>query len=151
MGSHTYEGGQASGDVTSEEQAIAWAQYFLSSTDQICVADGSTNADDLQSGWSLLASEYGYMVDDAKDAFVDNGSSNATIASAKARYIYIVEKYDFDNYVTDGSGFKMIPSNVVSYFGANDKLILIISMLLIVLGTTACAFIALKRKQSDVI
>lgn len=151
VGSHTYEGGQASGDVTSEEQAIAWAQYFLSSTDQICVADGSTNADDLQSGWSLLASEYGYMVDDAKDAFVDNGSSNATIASAKARYIYIVEKYDFDNYVTDGSGFKMIPSNVVSYFGANDKLILIISMLLIVLGTTACAFIALKRKQSDVI
>jgi hypothetical protein len=115
--------------VTAEKWASFWrchkrragdclAQYFLSSTDQICVADGSMNADDLQSGWSLLAGEYGYMVDDAKDAFVDNGSSNATIASAKARYIYIVEKYDFDNYVTGGSGFKMIPSNVVSYFGA---------------------------------
>ncbi len=150
VGAHTFDGGQSSGDVTAAEQAIAWAQYFLSTTNQICIADGSTNTEDLQSGWSALSSEYGYMANDAKDAFVDNVSSNTAITNAKARYIYIVEKYDFANYVTDGSGTKMISSNVVSSIPADDNLLLVIVTLSILLGTAVCALLVLKRKHFDI-
>ncbi|MFA5481456.1 MAG: lamin tail domain-containing protein, partial [Bacilli bacterium] len=107
LGSHTFAGG-VSGDVTAEEQAIAWATYFLNSTASTCEAmSGAFN-----SYWSTLSAEYGYMANSSKDAFCDNPSSNATINSAMARYSYIVQKYAISDFVVDGDGNGLATSYV---------------------------------------
>ncbi|HOC80989.1 MAG TPA: hypothetical protein PKK21_03845, partial [Bacilli bacterium] len=133
----------SSGDVTASEQAIAWAQYFLNTTGPTCLA----MTGDFSSYWTNLADEYGYMVIEAKDIFVENAESDATIANAKARYEYIVQKYGMANFVTDGSGAKMIPTEVTNHISKENDLMVIIAIITIISGTSVCAALLLRNKK----
>ena len=104
LGSHTFAGGSSSGDITNNEQAVAWASYFLDITDETCQAmSGSFGAN-----WTTLASEYNYMAAGSKDAFVGNTPSSATIEAAIERYQLIVSKYGISNFITNGEGVSML-------------------------------------------
>ncbi|MDD3938233.1 MAG: endonuclease [Bacilli bacterium] len=142
LGAHSFAGG-SSGDITASEQAIAWAQYFLNTTGPTCLA----MTGDFSSYWTNLADEYGYMVIEAKDIFVENAESDATIASAKARYEYIVQKYGMANFVTDGSGAKMIPTEVTNHISKENDLMVIIAIITIISGTSVCAALLLRNKK----
>jgi endonuclease I len=142
LGAHSFAGG-SSGDITASEQAIAWAQYFLNTTGPTCLA----MTGDFSSYWTNLADEYGYMVIEAKDIFVENAESDATIANAKARYEYIVQKYGMANFVTDGSGAKMIPTEVTNHISKENDLMVIIAIITIFSGTSVCAALLLRNKK----
>ncbi|MFA5443275.1 MAG: endonuclease [Bacilli bacterium] len=143
LGSHTFSGGQSSGDVTSEEQAEAWAQYFLNLTGPTCTAMSG----DFSSYWTTLANEYGFMASDSKDVFVDNVSNNVIIANAQARYIFIVQKYGINNFVIDGSGGGIVSSDLVNQDRQANTPIAIIVIFTIVLITMIGAILVLKRKN----
>ena len=143
IGSHDFDSGPTLGDITASEQAIAWAQYFLNTTGPTCLAMTGS----FSSYWTDLADEYDYMVIDAKDIFVENAESNTTIANAKARYEYIVQKYGMANFVTDGSGAKMIPTEVTNHISKENDLMVIIAIITIFSGTSVCAALLLRNKK----
>ena len=145
VGIHTFIGGEVTGDVTSDEQAIAWATYFLDLTDETCQAMSGA----FESDWITLASEYDFMAVSSKDAFVNNAPSNANISAAIERYQYIVNKYQLDNFVTDGNSVEM--TAVESRLTLNNSLDdwHIIVAITIILSSTLLIFLFVeKRKRS---
>ncbi len=87
---------------TSAEQAIEYAEFFLSETAPYCsVLDGG-NVD-----WTYLSDEFGYMIGDAKDYFVDDLTIDESIVSARERYMYLINKYanlETDSFMEDSLG-----------------------------------------------
>lgn len=79
-----------------DEDALSYAQTFLSSTDAECAALAVTGTT-----WSTLSSLYSALSTDAKNALVSavaNVSGN-DVQKAVARYDYIVAKYGYTNFM----------------------------------------------------
>jgi len=146
LGGHTFAGGGSTGDITANEQAIAWASYFLEMTDETCLA--MTGA--FGSYWNNLALEYGYMVAEAKDAFVDNIESNATITAATERYLFILQKYSLTDFVEDGDGNAINSPALMSVQAERNALVAI--AIIVGVSVTAIVFltIALRKKETTV-
>ena len=80
--------------VSSEAEATAWAQTFLSDTNSIC-SNGGTSANHLsalQNIWANLKSSFEGMTLGAKHV-IDAGTANATVKDAHDRYIHIMSRY----------------------------------------------------------
>jgi len=89
------------------------------------------------------------MAVSSKDAFVNNAPSNANISAAIERYQYIVNKYQLDNFVTDGNSVEM--TAVESRLTLNNSLDdwHIIVAITIILSSTLLIFLFVeKRKRS---
>ncbi|MFA6942584.1 MAG: Ig-like domain-containing protein [Bacilli bacterium] len=82
---------------TGEDQAQAYAQYFIDMTKDECLALNVS-----LTNWDQLTDEYSFMLDEAKDTFIV--SNDEVIASARARYQFIVNKYGYEPFATDSSG-----------------------------------------------
>ena len=126
--------------------ANTWAGGFLSSTGAVCVSNGSTNLTDLSNAWSTLSTSYGSLSADAKNYFYSYGDTS--IASAKERYTYIVNKYSLSNFIVNYSGthWLVLPSqNIVSDTSSN--LHIIIAILIIGLSVLAFAFYLHQKKE----
>lgn len=69
-------------------QAHSYANYFLETTGPYCEERNGNSIP-----WSTLADEYGYMVDSAKNYFVDPSTTNEDILEARARYLVLINGY----------------------------------------------------------
>ncbi len=145
VGIHTFIGGEVSGNVTSDEQAIAWATYFLDLTDETCQAmSGNFDSD-----WTILDNEYGYMASSSKDTFVNNSTSNATITAAIERYQFIINKYQLENFITDGNGVEMTAvENRLTLNAYNDDWHIIIAITVLLSSTLMAFFFVEKKKRA---
>jgi uncharacterized protein YjdB len=143
LGGHTFAGGGSTGDITANEQAIAWASYFLEMTDETCLA--MTGA--FGSYWNSLASEYGYMVAEAKDAFVDNIESNATITAATERYLFILQKYSLADFVEDGDGNAINSPALMSVQAERNALVTI--AIIVGFSVTAIVFLTIASRKKE--
>ena len=126
--------------------ANTWAGGFLSSTGAVCVSNGSTNLTDLSNAWSTLSTSYGSLSADAKNYFYSYGDTS--IASAKERYTYIVNKYSLSNFIVNYSGthWLVLPSqNIVS--DASFNLHIIVAISIIGLSVLAFAFYFHQKKE----
>lgn len=74
--------------VTPQEQAVAYAWFFLQETAPYCTALNGG-----ESPWDYLSEEYGYMADDTKDYFVNEETTDEAISLALERYSYLINKY----------------------------------------------------------
>lgn len=143
LGSHAFAGGGSSGDVTANQQAVAWASYFLEMTEETCLA--MTGA--FGSYWNDLALEYGYMVSEAKDAFVDNSESNATITDATERYLFIVQKYSLDDFVEDGDGNAINSPALMNVKTERNALVTI--AIIVGVSVTAIVFLTIASRKKE--
>ena len=128
--------------------ANTWAGGFLSSTGAVCVSNGSTNLTDLSNAWSTLSTSYGSLSADAKNYFYSYGDTS--IASAKERYTYIVNKYSLSNFIVNYSGthWLVLPSqNIVSDTSSNLHIIVAIS----IIGLSVLAFAFYLHQKKEVI
>jgi len=128
--------------------ANTWAGGFLSSTGAVCVSNGSTNLTDLSNAWSALSTSYGNLSADAKNYFYSYGDTS--IASAKDRYTYIVNKYSLSNFIVNYSGthWLVLPSqNIVSDTSSNLHIIIAIS----IIGLSVLAFAFYLHQKKEVI
>ena len=128
--------------------ANTWAGGFLSSTGAVCVSNGSTNLTDLSNAWSALSTSYGSLSADAKNYFYSYGDTS--IASAKDRYTYIVNKYSLSNFIVNYSGthWLVLPSqNIVSDTSSNLHIIIAIS----IIGLSVLAFAFYLHQKKEVI
>lgn len=97
----TFNGVQ--GDATSQEQAIAWSNYFIKLTgggefDGPCkLGTPEAKKAALQQVWGELKSEYVYMVEGSKTAFCSTDATE-TIAEAVQHYRYIVNTYGLEDF-----------------------------------------------------
>jgi len=145
LGAHTYAGSGQSGNVTNNQQAIAWADYFIECTTGTC--EDLTGA--FGSYWNDLASEYGYMVSGSKNAFCGNSPSSAAITNAIARYTHIVQKYGMSDFVVDGNG-DGLASLAASKLPTNDDSSYAIVVIAIAITlASAFAFALSKKKKFD--
>lgn len=128
--------------------ANTWAGGFLSSTGAICVSNGSTNVTDLSNAWSTLSTSYGSLSADAKNYFYSYGDTS--IASAKERYAYIVNKYSLSNFIVNYSGthWLVLPSqNIVSDTSSNLHIIVAIS----IIGLSVLVFAFYFHQKKEII
>lgn len=128
--------------------ANTWAGGFLSSTGAVCVSNGSTNLTDLSNAWSTLSTSYGSLSADAKNYFYSYGDTS--IASAKERYAYIVNKYSLSNFIVNYSGthWLVLPSqNIVSDTSSNLHIIVAIS----IIGLSVLAFAFYFHQKKEII
>ena len=153
LGTHTFSGGSAT--LTPLEQATAFSVYFLELTSDVCVLNGTTNQSALMVVWQELANEYAPMAGDSKDiifnAIADDSSSDS-IAQAKARYIYIIEKYqaEYTNFLEDAEGTKLMLE--VTHFVPSTSLeisthLLLLIILIIFFSTIVYYFYRTRQKQ----
>lgn len=134
--------------VDAYGDANTWAGGFLSSTGAVCVSNGSTNLTDLSNAWSTLSTSYGSLSADAKNYFYSYGDTS--IASAKDRYTYIVNKYSLSNFIVNYSGthWLVLPSqNIVSDTSSNLHIIIAIS----IIGLSVLAFAFYLHQKKEVI
>ena len=134
--------------VDAYGDANTWAGGFLSSTGAVCVSNGSTNLTDLSNAWSTLSTSYGSLSADAKNYFYSYGDTS--IASAKERYTYIVNKYSLSNFIVNYSGthWLVLPSqNIVSDTSSNLHIIIAIS----IIGLSVLAFAFYLHQKKEVI
>ena len=134
--------------VDAYGDANTWAGGFLSSTGAVCVSNGSTNLTDLSNAWSALSTSYGNLSADAKNYFYSYGDTS--IASAKERYTYIVNKYSLSNFIVNYSGthWLVLPSqNIVSDTSSNLHIIIAIS----IIGLSVLAFAFYLHQKKEVI
>jgi hypothetical protein len=134
--------------VDAYGDANTWAGGFLSSTGAVCVSNGSTNLTDLSNAWSALSTSYGNLSADAKNYFYSYGDTS--IASAKDRYTYIVNKYSLSNFIVNYSGthWLVLPSqNIVSDTSSNLHIIIAIS----IIGLSVLAFAFYLHQKKEVI
>lgn len=146
IGSHTFEGGGSSGDVTAEGQAIAWATYFLDCTTGTC--EEMTGA--FASYWTDLSDEYGYMANLSKDTFVNNDNSNFIISDAAERYLLIVNKYGMDDFIVDGDGSAMQSlTTTISTKTSSTSDELLILLVVIGLALVSTGIYLYARRRND--
>ena len=134
--------------VDAYGDANTWAGGFLSSTGAVCVSNGSTNLTDLSNAWSTLSTSYGSLSADAKNYFYSYGDTS--IASAKERYAYIVNKYSLSNFIVNYSGthWLVLPSqNIVSDTSSNLHIIVAIS----IIGLSVLAFAFYFHQKKEII
>lgn len=129
------------------DQAIAYANYFLDITDEYCVPLEGNLAP-----WNELLNEYGFMEDGSIDYFI-NDNENSSIALAKERYHYLINKYDSlkeDNFMTSSSGVPLFPLASQIDYGNSDDIDSLSSILLItIFSITALAgyYFLVKKKH----
>ncbi|NCA96314.1 MAG: hypothetical protein EOM74_04970 [Methanomicrobia archaeon] len=87
------------------------------------------------------------MASNSKDAFINNSSSNATITAAIERYQFIINKYQLENFITDGNGVEMTAvENRLTLNAYNDDWHIIIAIT-VLLSSTLMAFFFVEKKK----
>jgi hypothetical protein len=89
--------------------AASFAQDFLDVTGPYCETLDGGNIP-----WGDLSDDYDLLSSDAKDQFVD--AADSIIASARARYEFLVNKYSSfasNNFVVDGEGTPLVQMQMV--------------------------------------
>lgn len=115
--------------ATPEQQAIAWAQYFLDVTGPICSGDGSTRKEALLAQWTTLSNEYGYMISLSKDAFYNNSNNNEIIQEAKERYAVIINRYGLNEFITNGANQSLLIANNQSFKNNIESYVIAIALI----------------------
>ena len=126
-------------EVSAGQQAEAYANYFLESTQENCNQLIIQNADT----WSDLKMEYEAMVEDAKDIFVSS-DDNLTIADARTRYLFIINKYQtLEDFIKIGNQNR----NLFANFVANGEILwLVVPIIILSMGGIALAIYISKEK-----
>ena len=142
--------------ATPNDQAKAWATYFISETRtaETCLAElDSEKLAGLQAKWADLAYEYTEMIGDSKDEFCT--SSDATIVEARSHYLFIVSKFGASNLGTDGAFVKNSQNQVLSA-KANNPLVFLkgissipIIVIMSVISVTSIGLYFYLRKRKE--
>ena len=148
--------------VDSVTEAAGFAHTFLDTTDLICkdssLGSGDTVLADLQAAWNKKATPDGTslvekweaLTSGAKSAFGSN--SNSVIASARERYIVIMQRYGSPTLTafTDGPSYS---SNVVSTLAPAIENSTNIALIIVIVSTISLValggFFFIKRKKEN--
>ena len=149
LGSHSMTA--TSPGISKELQANAWAEYFLDVTGVYCEdLSGSLLAGSL---WNELGEEYSYMDTTTKELFgsTPSNSDSEGISGAKARYSYLISKYNLlrnNNFMKDEENnviFSVIVLEDKNTKQNNAVLVFILSLSVILFSAY---FFLNKKRQS---
>ena len=140
-------------NATPLQQAEAWADYFIKQTgggefDGPCKLPEAQRKAALQSVWTDLNAEYGFMANASKDEFCNTSTTSVKIAEAMNHYKFICNTYSLEQFVTNGSNVKPVINNS-NFFSKNIGSIsvaLVGSLLLIGTIVIIIFFVYKKRK-----
>jgi len=125
------------------DQAVAYGDFFLEETSGYCqVLDGGNV------NWTLLSNEYGYMIDDAKDYFVAETTTDEAVVGAIERYTYLVNKYAnlaIDKFVKDSNGVSLLAAPTIVIDESLDNLYWFLFALITFLSSYI-VYISLKKR-----
>jgi uncharacterized protein YjdB len=129
--------------VTPEEEANTWASTFLSETSAGCAALSQSM---LSAKWPTLKTTYTNLSANAKSYIGTLGPnvSGNTIEQALARYQFIVNKYNFDHYITHVVVNPLGNINRINTTATQAAIVLGLGTLSLVFGG-----IALRRKRRN--
>lgn len=126
-------------EVSAEQQAEAYANYFLESTQENCnqLIIQSTDT------WNDLKTEYEAMIEDSKSLFVSS-DENMAIADARARYLFIVNKYQtLEDFIKIGNQNRNLFANFVA---SGEIMWTIVPILVLTIGGVVLAAYISKEK-----
>lgn len=103
-----------SGDTDVVEEVYEYVSLFMSTTASECLA-----LDVKASTWTTLKNNYVGISDAAKDYLYEHSEIDSAIVAMIERYAVIINKYGYDNFLSDASG------NLVLMAFDNNHLVLI--------------------------
>ncbi len=137
-------------EITAKSEtnaALDYGAYFLSTTSDVCVSDGSTNSANLATSWNALESIYSNadlsVRNLVKAADADEGGND--LEKAIARYTYIAQKYDYEDFMGLG-----IVAGANQFHASNDfrnNIMIIVVVSLIGISVLVSYRIVYKRKK----
>lgn len=130
-----------------ENQAKAWATYFLSQTNGLCNNNPSqSDIEGLKGVWTNLSNEYGYMESDSKTSFVN--SSDSIIVEARERYTHAIRNHnELSNFVTDGQSNTLLSSTSVNSLQIGNNSVIFIILISVISITVIGGYLYLRRKE----
>lgn len=136
------------GENLPKSEAYDYASTFMSTTASECAALNVKS-----SSWATLSATYSSLSNAAKDYVYDNFDTDEVMIVMIERYSFIVEKYKYDNFMTDSQNNPVLGTanfNTVNDYVDDTATILII----ILLFNVACisgiiAFKLNRRKHRD--
>ena len=131
------------------EQAKAWAQYFLDTTDPVCSA-GTVNDDHgtgLSGVWAELSTEYGYMIGLSKHEFVN--SDDSVITEARTRYIHIVCRYHLADFAVDENDNSMMSAIIVNTSNNGINIVALLSICICLSSISIVGLLLLIKKRKE--
>lgn len=138
--------------ATPAEQASAYADYFLTFTEMYCDPTGEqTEVGSFVSIWPTLASEYGYMVDAAKDAFITSSSDN--IVKARSLYQIIYTRYhsslNDNNFMKSSNGNDYVSLTSRQHEMENNDFVEIVVILVFVSLASFSLFKLVRKRKAE--
>ncbi|HKM02604.1 MAG TPA: endonuclease, partial [Bacilli bacterium] len=142
LGTHSPSWGDLG--VTSTEQALSYAKYFMFVTAPYCFAGTA-----LDIPWSELKDEYVLMVAASKDIFFS--ASTKDIVDARQRYTLLVNRYPLfmnDNFIADGDDTLLVPSQKSPLTNSSNDNLLQVLFITLSLMSISGYYIVRKRRQT---
>ena len=133
------------------QEAATWAKSFNEDLGSVCVADGSTDFELLDTAWSLAKLSYDKLSVEAKEYLKTvtlETSDNTDITNAVSLYDYVYKKYN--TRLTDGNflqrdlqGVSPSITNVPT-----DNTMLIIIVVISILSVSSIALFAISKRKA---
>jgi len=96
-----------------DQEAVDYGIYFLAQTDSYCA---TLDGDEVP--WSTLETAYGNLSNEAKDYFVNSGTTETNVVAARARFVYLHNKYgalmEWNYFVKSSTGVNYSPTQTAS-------------------------------------
>lgn len=133
------------------QEAATWAKSFNENLGNVCVADGSTDLELLNTAWSSAKLSYDTLSVEAKEYLKTvtlETSDNTDITNAISLYDYVYKKYNTQ--LTDGN-FLQRDLQVVSPSITNvpsDNTMLIIIVVISILSVSSIALFAISKRKA---
>jgi len=134
--------------ASPNDQAKAWANYFLDSVKPNCQLSGEgSDIEAIEDNWDELNLEYGYMINASKTAFTS--SEDSDVNEARTLYLLLINKYSLTDFVEDGNGAKITSLfNPLINNESDGDFILIISLSISFISAI-CLYVLLKKKEKN--
>lgn len=133
--------------------AVNWATSFTNGTQTECAALNVTT-----STWSTYSGTYSALSTAAKNYFYNNANntSETEIYAAAKRYLFIVNKYGYTAFITDGNGNILSDNYLTNNYNSdenqlinnNDIITIILSLGIVIVLSIGGIYFASKRRRN---
>ena len=150
---------------------VEYAKSFNSTLENICVAYGSTDVDDLSEAWSTLDTQFtNWFIGSTKELSNDEktfakslfayakytvreSASNDSLQAMLGKYDEILSHYDLDDFLKDDAGRAAAPQkakllSILRISGSTSAVIVIITISAVSLASIGGYFLFRKKKEN---
>ena len=158
-------------DLKVQHVVVEYAKAFNAALEEVCIAYGSTDTDNLSTAWSSMDTQFNNWFNGstkslsndeklfAKSLFANakyterNSASNDSLQAMLGKYDEILSHYDFEDFLSDDAGRDAAPQEARSVFlniiGENTNTVAIIVIISMVSVTAIGGYFFYRKRKEQ--